>query len=480
MMHPSESSPRSSRAWGGWIATLVAIVSIGVATYAMALVRSTMESQSKLLEDYEMLRKQVAQVNQEEEKIKDSLQTVTREMTASVAKPTVKVPKEETRDSTEALQQDLEFVVASLQTQYPRLPEALHVAAMMKAQTRKYGEAQELWQQCIRLAPKQELYYINLASVAMEQGNNELALNTLRQGVILGFDSFDISHHLSLALSNLGQFEEAVELIEKSLKKYPDAVGHWLLLGQGQLEMGNAVDAEKSFRKAMDLGAKSASLYVGLGNACLRQGKREEAKRFLESYADIKKSDTLTGQERYQVLSTQEIKRTSMAIFTEAATIYFQQKDLLHTEQLLMRCVAIEPQSASALRALADLYFRTKMLPEERVLRERILEVGSDRFGDYLDLAKVCALQKDRESAEATLKLAMTMFPQAIEPYAALSQIYLESGKFDAARWYAQQSIERQPSAEGFRFLASICQKMNDPQGAAEAMRLANQIEKKP
>ncbi len=480
MMHPSESSPRPSRSWVGWIATLVAFVAIGVSTYAMALVRSTMETQSKLLEDYEMLRKQVAQVNQEEEKTKDSLKTMTRELTASIAKPTIKIPKEETEDSTETLQQDLEFVVASLQTQYPRLPEALHVVAMMKAQTRKYGEAQELWQQCIRLAPKQELYYINLASVAMEQGNNELALNTLRQGVILGFDSFDISHHLSLALSNLGQFEEAVELIEKSLKKYPDAVAHWLLLGQGQLEMGNAIDAEKSFRKAMDLGATSASLYVGLGNACLRQGKQEEAKRFLETYAEIKKSDKLSGQERYQVLSMQEIKRTSVAIFTEAATIYFQQKDLLHTEQLLMRCVAIEPKSAPALRAVADLYFRTKMLAEERVVRERILELGSDRFSDYLDLAKVCALQKDRESAEATLKLAMTMFPQAIEPYAALSQIYLESGKLDAARWYAQQSIERQPSAEGFRFLASICQKMNDPQGAAEAQRLANQLEKKP
>ena len=120
------------------------------------------------------------------------------------------------------------------------------------------------------------------------------------------------------------------------------------------------------------------------------------------------------------------------------------------------------------------------MLAEERLVRERIIEVGSDRFGDYIDVAKVCAQMGDRESAEANLKLAMALYPQAVEPYAALSQMQLESGRLESAKWYAQQSLERQPSAEGFRFLASICNQQQDALGEAEALRLAKQLEKKP
>ena len=187
--------------------------------------------------------------------------------------------------------------------------------------------------------------------------------------------------------------------------------------------------------------------------------------------------DKLSGQERYQVLSEKEIRKTATTVFTEAATVYFRQKDNLQTERLLMRCVALTPKDTSGLRALADLYFKTKMLAEERVVRERILELGPPQFRDCVDLAKVCSQLQDNKSAEASLKLAMTMNPAAIEPYATLSQFHLQAGDLAKARWFAQQSIERQPTAEGFRFLASICQKQKDDLGASQALMLAQQLE---
>ena len=67
----------------------------------------------------------------------------------------------------------MERVVLDLQNRFPKLPDALHVAAMMKAQTRQYSEARKLWEECTRLAPKQEIYCVNLASTAMEIGDNE-------------------------------------------------------------------------------------------------------------------------------------------------------------------------------------------------------------------------------------------------------------------------------------------------------------------
>ncbi|MFO0922049.1 MAG: hypothetical protein U0905_06110 [Pirellulales bacterium] len=75
--------------------------------------------------------------------------------------------------------------------------------------------------------------------------------------------------------------------------------------------------------------------------------------------------------------------------------------------------------------------------------------------------------------------MAMVRYPRSIDPYAALAQVYLEDGRLTHARWYAQQSIEQQPSPEGFRFLASICEKMKDANGAAEALEFAKKLEGK-
>lgn len=481
-------SSGETKSWIPWVSIWIAVLAVALSFYQLTLLRQTMESQAELSEQLFELQKQSPETaaNQAADaggKSSAPEQDSSREIPSS--KESAREDSRSSRvqlivrplqNSLSTLEEELEEVASRLQAQYPASADAMHVVGMMKAQTRHYSEAQAMWKECIRLEPKQELHYINLASIAMEQGDYDLALNTLRQGVALGFDSFDMAHHMALALSNLGMFEEASQVLDSSLKRFPNEGSHWLLLGQAQLELGKTAESETSFRRAMELGVQTASLYVGLGNACLRQGKRAEAKEYLETYAELKKQDNLSGQERYQVLSDQEIKRTAKSIFTEAAAVYFKQKDALEAERLLLRCVAMDPESLSALRALADLYFQSKQTLEERVVRERIIELGSEAFQDYLELAKVHASLGDRTRAEATLKMAVSVFPQRIEPYAGLAEFCLEGGKLPEARWYAQKSIERVPSPEGFLFLASICDRLKDERGAAEARKYAKQL----
>ena len=478
-LEPSDPSSLPRRSSIVWISMLMSVVAIGSAVVALLMTRTALDNQVNIAESQAALMELKTTLQAQPVQTQPT-SAAAQKQPSVLPRPTIRMVRESMDVSSESLEDELEQVVTSLQIQYPKLPDALHVVAMMKAQTRKYAEAQELWQQCTRLAPKQEMYYVNLASVAMEQGSDEFAAKTLQQALDQGLESFEISYHLGIAKSRLGAYEDAIQLTEKALKKYPTAASLWLILGQAQLELEKNQEAETSFRKALEFGASSPAVYVGLGNACVRQGKREEGTRFLKTYSELKSQDKLSGQERYQTLSVKEIKQTATTVFTEAATVYFRQKDTRQTERLLTRCIALEPTKPSGLRALADYYFKMKMLAEERLVRERIIEVGSDRFGDYIDVAKVCAQMGDRESAEANLKLAMALYPQAVEPYAALSQMQLESGRLESAKWYAQQSLERQPSAEGFRFLASICNQQQDALGEAEALRLAKQLEKKP
>ena len=122
---------------------------------------------------------------------------------------------------------------------------------------------------------------------------------------------------------------------------------------------------------------------------------------------------------------------------------------------------------------------RPRTQAEERAIRERILELGSTEFSDFINLAKVCASLGDLESAEAVLKQSAAVSPLSHLSYAGLSEFYLQNHKLENARWYAQQAIERQPSPDAFRFLAGICKRLNDVTGETEALKCAEQMQGK-
>ncbi len=363
-----------------------------------------------------------------------------------------------------------------LRQAFPNLPEALHVAAMLKSQIRQSEEAETLWQKCIELDPKQVAYYVNLAAIAMDRGDSQLAVDTSRRAIDAGVASADVYHHLAVALTKLGQSEEAEEVIQKALTVFPESAAYWLVLGQAQLKAGKAAEAEASLRKAIELGAGTASAYFSLGNACARLGKQEEAAKYRELFTELKSTAPMDKQRRFQILSTAESRRTAVTILCEAAVVHLQQRDSLQSERLLHRAIALDPSSPVPCHLLADLYRQAGMIAEARVVWNRLVEIEPFQLGNYLMLAQSSAQLGERETAEAALKLAVAIRPEAVEGYATLAQFYMEDGKAGEARWFAQEAIRRQPSAAGYEFLASACRMMGDEAGAEAAQAHAGKF----
>ncbi|MCL4193607.1 MAG: tetratricopeptide repeat protein, partial [Thermoguttaceae bacterium] len=271
-------------------------------------------------------------------------------------RPTITLPEAEAEATADALQQETREVANRLRDRWPDSPEALHAAAMVHAMLRETAEAERLWQRSIELDPRGTQYYVNLAAIAIDRGNSELARATLQQALDKGCTSADVYHHLALALTNLGRCEEAAEVARKGLATYPDSAGCWRMLGESQLKLGKAAEAEASLRQAIDRGSSSASAYFALANACARQGKREEAAEFRKLFAELKGAEPIDPQQRYQVLTTAEARRNAVAALWEAATICAWKGDLAEAEKLLLRALAIEPARADFLRALSALY----------------------------------------------------------------------------------------------------------------------------
>ena len=214
----------------------------------------------------------------------------------------------------EQLQEEATEVAEELRARFPDLPEALHVVAMLSAAVaadRRGGEA--VAKSASRLSPetREATTSIWLPSPWIGATANWLP-TTLQQALDAGCASADVRHHLAIALTNLGRGAEAEGVIQKALADAPQSPACWLVLGQAQLKLGKAVEAEASLRKAIDLGSRSPTVYFALGNACTRQGKEEEAAKFRERFTELKASQPLDPQQRYQVLSTAEARGTAV------------------------------------------------------------------------------------------------------------------------------------------------------------------------
>jgi predicted Zn-dependent protease len=119
------------------------------------------------------------------------------------------------------------------------------------------------------------------------------------------------------------------------------------------------------------------------------------------------------------------------------------------------------------------------MMPEERVVRRRLLELEPQTFDNYLQLALLSAQLGEPETAEATLKLAISIEPDAAAGYATLAEFFLQTGKGPKARWYAQEAIRREPTPAGYRLLAQTCHVLGDEGDATAALAMARKLESK-
>lgn len=396
---------------------------------------------------------------------------------ATQAVATTSLPSKATPVSKEALEAEATFVAQQLVDTIPDQAISLHVQAMLYAQLHNTGEAQRLWQRCIELDPKSEPYYVNLAAIAIDRGEIQLAIDTLRSAIAAGIDSHDINHHLGVALNNIGQFEEAAAVAQKVLNANPNSAAHLFILGQAQLQLGDNENAERSLLKALELGIRSKAVYFSLFNVSMRLGKKEQALEYREIYSNFKEKD-LDAEDRYKVLSEDEARRVCVSVLSEATAIYRAIPDLNTAEHLLLRVLALEPENKAACADLAQLYSNRNELGNELVARARMVELDPLNLINYLYLAKTLDAADMPAEAEAQIKKAISLAPQTITGYAAMADFLLERKQAAKAQWYVEQAIRIQPNPQGFELLAKVFRAQGKEDAAQAALEMSKQVRK--
>ncbi len=185
-----------------------------------------------------------------------------------------------------------------------------------------------------------------------------------------------------------GQLQEAVIELKNALQTNPqNAQARWLL-GNAQLELGNAPAAEKELARARELGVAGESVMPLLARAWLEQGK-------VALVLAVEPAPGLSPAARAGILAAQGSALLSQNR-TEEASVRFEQ------------ALSIEPASLAALVGKARLRVRKGEFAEARRLLATALEKEETH-------APAWSLLGDIELSEQRPKEAETAFTQAIE-----------------------------------------------------------------
>lgn len=347
-------------------------------------------------------------------------------------------------------------VAEALMSKRPNDPKAIHVAALCNSQLHKTTEAQKLWLKCIELSPKTETFYLNVAANALYRGETELALETLQKAMANGLDSADITHHIGLALSKLGEDEKAVEVLKKAVQKQPALAGHWMLLGQSELKLNRLEDAKASLNKAVELGVRNRAVYLALLNTSVRLGDKVAAGVYREKIEESGDQSVSDGREHFRANSEKDAKRVLVTVLGEASVVYRDVNMLESAEHTALRLLALEPNNYGTCVFLSELYRSRGMQAEELAARQRMLEINPSDLVNHLQAARILSDAGYPKRCEAAIKIVTTLAPDRALGYAAMAEFLVSQGLFKRAKWYAEQALERERSPGGLKLLETI------------------------
>lgn len=124
-----------------------------------------------------------------------------------------------------------------------------------------------------------------------------------------------------------GNFDDAIVLFEKVVKKFPESIEGYYNLGLSYMRKGDLDQALVSFEKARDLNPEAYTVYLALGEGYFNKGESEKA---VEAYAKATELEPENPRAYYNLGMTQyKLNKT------EEALVAFE------------KCIELDPQKST-------------------------------------------------------------------------------------------------------------------------------------
>jgi tetratricopeptide (TPR) repeat protein len=200
---------------------------------------------------------------------------------------------------------------------------------------KRYKEAEVFFLQAIQLDPEIKLARYNLAEALKNQKRDIEAEKVLRQLLKIDPNYIDAYYQLGISLSNQDRDSEAESAFRQAIKLNPDDARAHYQLGQILDSQNRYSEGELAYRQAVKLEPDNARMHLYLGRALYKQNKYTEAEAALRQAAKLEPNHSTAHYLRGRTLELQNRLAEAEAAYKKALSIAPDNKDIQGSLQYL-------------------------------------------------------------------------------------------------------------------------------------------------
>lgn len=271
----------------------------------------------------------------------------------------------------------IELCDERLQTDQANTIELLRIKAQLLVDSGKLVQARELFEQAVadREFPWARL---GLAKI-LYQERDYIAAKSLLEGVVMENRSYVEAYDwLARCHEALGEFEEVERVLHMATRISPNSVPRQKALGDVALKLGKLDNAEKAFKKSVNLGEhsvfRSPDAYLGLAKTYGAQENPDEAMQVLDTLTKKFDDDavqlkalTVEGMVHHQCGNPQGARKVARELMQR-----MERKPSLNDGEAMVDMAELLMVAGEGEKAVRLLQEQVKSDPENSALMERV------------------------------------------------------------------------------------------------------------
>jgi tetratricopeptide (TPR) repeat protein len=314
--------------------------------------------------------------------------------------------------------------------QNPSKADGYGLLGLVYTAEKNYADALIAFQQGLKLNPKSTGIRNDMGNLYVLEGNLDQSEKEFREVLRLNPTDPDGNYNLGVVLLAKKHPADAALCFQRV---HPPTIASRFNLTKAYLESGKTADGLRIAKELSAQNKDNVQLHFTLG-VMLATEKQNHAAQF-----ELEQADALQPQ--------------TFELLHNLGGIYLQNGELAKAEVMLKRALKLKPDSAETLYLLGQVYTQESKPVDALDQLVRAHKLAPENTDVIYSLARVSMSQNYYEDSIPLLESGLKLDPQRTDLHAALGESYFMSGKVDKAIEEFKHLIELDPSARSYAFL---------------------------
>lgn len=315
---------------------------------------------------------------------------------------------------------------------HPNIPGAYYQLGLAHWHLQNMEQAKEAFLKELKFEPPDAFSLYYLGRISLTDGNSNEAVGYFERVVAIG-TVLDVRSRLASGYLRVGRIADAVDLLEETVRRWPEQGENHFLLGQAYQRQGRTADARHEFELAQRWKNKRQDEIRSLVDLrmLLQNKKLHEAALRAEALAESGDPD---------VMFSAAIALGSNGLHGKALPI-------------LREVVEIRPRHSEAYYNMALAYVSMDQPADAVPDLEQAVELRPEFYEARTLLGNLLAQAGNFEDAIPHLRMALTIRPESVKLHAFLGLQYLQGRYYAEAVKSFRKAVDLDPANADLRFL---------------------------